>query len=124
MDCCFGENMHSCMTRHRAQEGTTLAISPTKSDEHPPNMQKPEQSFVSPFSKVGVRGGEERLRRVSFLCALLASALLVGVNAPASAESDQWIQCQGGDDEARIISCTQVIERGKREANRERVSAL
>jgi tetratricopeptide (TPR) repeat protein len=87
-------------------------------------MQKPDQSYLTAFSTVGFRGGEERPRRFSFICASLVSALLVGVAAPASAESEQWIQCQGGEDEARIVNCTQLVERGHRGANRERISAL
>ncbi len=82
-------------------------------------MQKPDQSIASHSSKVG----EEKPRRFSFLWASLVAAFFVGVNAPASAESDQWIKCQGGDDDARIVACTQVIERGKRGADRERVAA-
>ena len=82
-------------------------------------MQKPDQSIASHSSKVG----EEKPRRFSFLWASLVAAFFVGVNAPATAESDQWIRCQGGDDDARIVACTQVIERGKRGADRERVAA-
>ena len=85
-------------------------------------MQKPDQTIVSHSSEVGV-GGEEKPRRFSFLRASLVVALFVGVDAPASAESDQWIKCQGAGDAARIDACTQVIEHGKREAGRERAAA-
>ncbi len=86
-------------------------------------MQKHDQSLVPFISKAGVRGGEQKPRRFSFPCALFVAALFVGVYTPASAESDPWTKCQGGDDDARIVGCTQMIERGKRESNHERLAA-
>lgn len=88
-----------------------------------PNMQKPDQNTVPRFSRAVARGGEAKLRQFCFLCVVLLAALFTTFT-PAVAQNDLWIKCQGGSDEARIVSCSQVIGAGKRTSNRERIVAL
>ncbi len=50
----------------------------------------------------------------AFVCVLLSAA--------AFAKSDPWRGCRGGDLEARIAGCTEVIAHGSRETKRNQLT--
>ena len=45
------------------------------------------------------------------------------LSAPAFAKNDVWMGCRGADLDARIVSCSQLITRGKRETKSDRITA-
>ena len=53
----------------------------------------------------------------------LAGLFCVSFCATASAKSDHWAGCRGGDRDTRIASCTKIISRGNRETKRNQIIA-
>jgi uncharacterized protein (TIGR00645 family) len=51
----------------------------------------------------------------------LAGLFCVSFYATASAKSDHWAGCRGGDRDTRIASCTKIISRGNRETKRNQI---
>ena len=65
--------------------------------------------------------------KLSLLSCLICVALLIlsciSHNGEALAKSELWNRCVGADLDARIVSCSQLITRGKRETKSDRVTA-
>jgi Mg2+-importing ATPase len=47
----------------------------------------------------------------------------VSLSTAAFAKNDVWMGCRGADLDARIVSCSQLIERGRRETKGDRITA-
>ncbi|HEX5845114.1 MAG TPA: tetratricopeptide repeat protein [Rhodoplanes sp.] len=64
-------------------------------------------------------------RSGALLLAILAACLIAaGVSSAASAKRDRdWDTCNGSDDDASIIGCTNVLNRGARETQSDRATA-
>jgi Na+/H+ antiporter NhaD/arsenite permease-like protein/Tfp pilus assembly protein PilF len=54
---------------------------------------------------------------------MLAGLFCVSLGAAALAKSDHWPSCRGGDSEARIAACTEILARGSKESKRNQIAA-
>ncbi|HZM08438.1 MAG TPA: tetratricopeptide repeat protein [Methylocella sp.] len=54
---------------------------------------------------------------------MLAGLFCVSLGAAALAKSDRWPSCRGGDSEARIAACTEILARGSKETKRNQIAA-
>lgn len=64
-----------------------------------------------------------KLERFRF-CALCAALVFVLAGTHAFAKSDRLSKCRTGDLDSRIAACSEIIERGGREAKRNQLAAL
>jgi tetratricopeptide (TPR) repeat protein len=54
---------------------------------------------------------------------LVLATLICVLHTSAARESDSWQRCRGADPDARIVGCSEILARGKRETRRYQVEA-
>ena len=57
------------------------------------------------------------------ICFELAVFTCVSLSSAAFAKDDPWMGCRGSDFDARIVSCSRLIERGRRETKSNQITA-
>lgn len=57
------------------------------------------------------------------VCFELAAFSCVSLSSAAFAKEDFWMGCRGADLDARIVSCSRLIERGRRETKSNQITA-